>query len=97
MERLGATALAGQLTLAEFQELQGQAGKHAPPLRSLPCALRAARKRAAAVAGLPSDVLADLDALVSRVEGVLGVAARVATLAGRRSAKGFARVSGGKV
>jgi hypothetical protein len=52
---------------------------------------------AAPVAGLPSDVLADLDALVSRVEGVLGVATRVATLAGRRSAKGFARVSGGKV
>lgn len=97
LERVRAKALAGQLTLAEFQELQGHVGKHTTPLRSLLRSLRAAKRRASAVSGLPAEVSADLDALVSRVEHMLGVAKRVAALVGRRSAKGVARVSAGRV
>jgi hypothetical protein len=97
LERLRAKALAGQLTLAEFQELQGQARDHKPPLRRLLSALQAAKKRAAAVSGLPADLSADLDALVARVERMLGTAQRVAALAGMRFAKALARGSAGRV
>jgi hypothetical protein len=38
-----------------------------------------------------------LDALVWRVENMLRLAERVSTLFGRRSAKGLARVSAGRV
>jgi hypothetical protein len=97
MERLRSKALAGQLTLAEFQELQAQAGKHTTPLRALLRALRAAKRRAAAVSGLPAELSADLGGLVSRVERLLGLAKKVVSLAGRRSGKGVARVSASRV
>ena len=77
LARLRSKALAGQLTLAEFQKVQGQAGKHTTPLRALLRALRAAKRRAAAVSALPADVSANLDRLVSRVEHMLGLARRV--------------------
>ena len=97
LERLRLKAMAGKLTLAEFQEVQGQAGKHTTPLRPLLRALRAAKRRAAAVSGLPAEVSADLDRLVSRVERMLGLAQRVVALPARRSGKGLARVSAGRV
>ena len=77
--------------IAEFQELQGQAGKHAKPLRALLRALRTAKKRAATVSGLPAEVSVGLDALVLRVEQMLRVTERVSTLVGRGSAKNQAR------
>ena len=45
----------------------------------------------------PADVSAGLDALVARVERMLGTAKRVAMLAGMRSAKAIARRSAARV
>jgi hypothetical protein len=97
LERLRSKALAGQLTLAEFQEVQAEAGKHTTPLRALWHALRAAKKRAAAVSGLPSEVSADLDRLVSRVDDMLGLAERVVSISARRSRKSPVRISAARV
>src|SRR5262245_7906525 len=80
LERLRSKALAGQLTLAEFQDVQGQAGKHTTPLRALLRALRAAKRRSVAVKALPTEISADLDQLVARVEHMLGLARRVVAL-----------------
>ncbi len=58
----------------------------------------AAQKRAATVSGLPADVSAGLDALVARVQGMLGTAKRVAVLGGMpRFAKALARGSADRV
>ena len=73
---LRAKALAGKLSLAEFQAFRSKIHGHTPPLRSVLAALRAARRRAAAP-GAYGDLVAELDRLVDRVKGMLGTARRI--------------------
>src|SRR2546427_7571458 len=82
LERLRAKALAGQLTLREFEEARRQGHEGTPPLRAVLRTLRAARRRLAAIPGLSAKPLATLDALIEEIEAAVATTHGIARLAG---------------
>ena len=82
LERLRAKALAGRLTLREFQEARRQASEGTPPLRAVLRTLRAARRRLAGIPGLSAKPLETLDALIEEIEAAVATTHRIARLAG---------------
>jgi hypothetical protein len=78
-------ALAGKLKLAEFQAMQRQLGRHAPPLRAVLSGLRSVRKRMTAVDGFPADLSAEIDRMIERLQKMLHTTIKVASLRGLRS------------
>ena len=81
-ERLHAKALAGRLTLREFQEARRQGSEGTPPLRAVLRTLRAARRRLAGIPGLSAKPLETLDALIEEIEAAVATTHRIARLAG---------------
>jgi len=84
LEALRRKALAGQLTLREFQEVRRQGHAGAPPLRAALTSVRAVRRRLAAVPGLSAQILGTLDTLIGELEAALATTRRIARLAGYR-------------
>src|SRR6266404_3592320 len=82
LERLRAKALAGRLTLREFQEARQQGRRDTPPLRAVLRALGAARRRLAGIPGLSAKPLEALDALIAEIEAAVTSTRRIARLAG---------------
>ena len=82
LERLRAKALAGRLTLREFQEARQQGRRDTPPLRAVLRALRAARRRLAGIPGLSAKPLEALDALIAEIEAAVTSTHRIARLTG---------------
>ena len=82
LERLRAKALAGRLTLREFQEARQQGRRDTPPLRAVLRALGAARRRLAGIPGLSPKLLEALDALIVEIEAAVTSTRRIARLAG---------------
>ena len=82
LEALRRKALAGQLTLREFQEVRRQGHAGAPPLRAALTSVRAVRRRLAAVPGLSAQILGTLDTLIGELEAALATTRRIARLAG---------------
>jgi hypothetical protein len=82
LERLRAKALAGRLTLREFQEARQQGRRDTPPLRAVLRALRAARRRLAGIPELSTKPLEALDALIAEIEAAVTSTRRIARLAG---------------
>src|SRR6266699_3002155 len=80
--RLRAKALAGRLTLREFQEARRQGSAGTPPLRAVLRTLRAARRRLAGIPGLSAKPLATLDALIEEIEAAVATTHGIARLAG---------------
>jgi hypothetical protein len=73
-------ALAGKLTDAEFRKLREHGRGQAASLRSLLSALRAARRQATRVPGVPPEVISQLDAIIARIVAMLDTAKRVTVL-----------------
>ena len=82
LEALRRKALAGQLTLREFQEVRRQGHAGAPPLGAALKSVRAVRRRLAAVPGLSAQILGTLDTLIGELEAALATTRRIARLAG---------------
>src|SRR5437773_10547553 len=81
LERLRAKALAGRLTLREFQEARRQGSAGTPPLRAVLRTLRIARRRLAGIPGLPAKPLETLDALTEQIEAAVARTHRTPPLA----------------
>jgi len=82
LEPLRAKALAGRLTLREFQDARRQGHEATPPLRAVLRTLRIARRRLAGIPGLPAKPLETLDALIEEIEAAVATTQRIARLAG---------------
>ena len=93
LEALRRKALAGQLTLREFQEVRRQGHAGAPPLSAALKSVRAVRRRLAAVPGLSAQILGTLDTLIGELEAALATTRRIARLAGLPRLRPAAMVS----
>jgi len=84
LEALRKKALAGALTLREFQQFRRQWRGSVPPLRVVLATVRAARRRAAQIPGLAADLLHAFDALIGRIEAGIATPAHVRIVVSKR-------------
>jgi hypothetical protein len=94
LERHREKALAGQLSDDEFEAVRAGARREKNPFAALISSLCAARRRAKALPSLPATVLAEIDALIARIEALADATKKVAKLLARpaRARRGTAAV-----
>jgi hypothetical protein len=84
LEALRKKALEGKLTKQDIEDFKQRGEKRRDSLTAVAASLRAIRRRAAALADFPPNLLRDLDALLDRLKSASGAVARAARFANPR-------------
>lgn len=84
LEALRKKALEGKLTKRDVEDFKHRGEERQDSLTAVAASLRAIRRRAAALADFPPNLLRDLDALLDRLKSASGAVARAARFANPR-------------